>query len=106
MVDVSYLVAFAAGIVSFLAPCVLPLVPGYLAYLAGTTVREGASQRWDIFIASLLFVAGFSFVFAHSVVTVKDEQLYTLVDGKDYGVHTLELDSHGPGLRVYTFTFG
>jgi thiol-disulfide isomerase/thioredoxin len=41
-----------------------------------------------------------------SVVTVKDEQLYTLVEGKDYGVHTLELDSHGPGLRVYTFTFG
>jgi cytochrome c-type biogenesis protein len=64
MVEVSYLVAFAAGIVSFLAPCVLPLVPGYLAYLAGTTVREGASKRWDIFIASLLFVAGFSFVFA------------------------------------------
>ena len=58
MVEVSYLVAFAAGIVSFLAPCVLPLVPGFLAYLAGTTVREGAAKRWDIFVASLLFVAG------------------------------------------------
>ena len=64
MVEVSYLVAFAAGIVSFLAPCVLPLVPGFLAYLAGTTVREGAAKRWDIFIASALFVAGFSLVFA------------------------------------------
>jgi thiol-disulfide isomerase/thioredoxin len=41
-----------------------------------------------------------------SVVTVKAEQLYTIVEGKDYGVHTLELDSAAPGLRVYTFTFG
>ena len=44
MVEVSYLVAFAAGIVSFLAPCVLPLVPGFLAYLAGTTVTGGAVE--------------------------------------------------------------
>ena len=64
MVEVSYLVAFAAGIVSFLTPCVLPIVPGFLAYLAGTTVREGASKRWDIFAASILFVAGFSVVFS------------------------------------------
>jgi cytochrome c-type biogenesis protein len=64
MVEVSYLVAFVAGIVSFLAPCVLPLVPGFLIYLAGTSVREGAAKRWDIFIASLLFVAGFSVVFS------------------------------------------
>jgi len=40
------------------------------------------------------------------VVTVKDEQLYTLVEGADYGVHTLELDVTQPGLRTYTFTFG
>jgi len=64
MVEVSYLVAFIAGIVSFLAPCVLPIVPGFLAFLAGTTVQEGASKRWDIFIASVLFVAGFSLVFS------------------------------------------
>ena len=64
MVEVSYLVAFGAGIVSFLAPCVLPLVPGFLVYLAGTTVREGAAKRGDILVASILFVAGFSFVFS------------------------------------------
>jgi cytochrome c-type biogenesis protein len=64
MAEISYVVAFLAGLVSFLAPCVLPLVPGFLAYLAGTTIREGAAKRWDIFIASLLFVAGFSFVFS------------------------------------------
>ncbi len=40
------------------------------------------------------------------VVTVRDEQLYTLVQGTDYGEHTLELDIGQPGLRAYTFTFG
>ena len=64
MAEVSYLIAFLAGIVSFLAPCVLPLVPGFLVYLAGTTVKEGPGRRWDIFVASLLFVAGFSLVFS------------------------------------------
>jgi len=64
MVEVSYLVAFIAGIVSFLAPCVLPIVPGFLAFLAGTTVQEGTSRRWDIFAASVLFVGGFSLVFS------------------------------------------
>jgi thiol-disulfide isomerase/thioredoxin len=40
------------------------------------------------------------------VATVKDEQLYQLVAGKEYGVHTLELEILQPGLRAYTFTFG
>ena len=64
MAGVSFLIAFLAGVVSFLAPCVLPIVPGFLVYLAGTTVREGAGKRWEIFIASILFVAGFSLVFS------------------------------------------
>jgi len=64
MAGISYLVAFLAGIVSFLAPCVLPLVPGFLVYLAGTSVGESAARRWDILLASVLFVAGFSLVFA------------------------------------------
>ena len=81
MAEVSYLVAFLAGIVSFLAPCVLPLVPGFLAYLAGTTVREGAAKRWDIFVASLLFVAGFSVVFSLLGVL-----LNTVLNSVAYGV--------------------
>jgi len=64
VVEVSYIVAFLAGIVSFLAPCVLPLVPGFLVYLAGTSVGEGSGKRWDTLLASVLFVAGFSFVFS------------------------------------------
>jgi thiol-disulfide isomerase/thioredoxin len=41
-----------------------------------------------------------------STVMVHDEQLYTIVQGNDYGIHTLELDISQPGLRAYTFTFG
>ncbi|GHC70685.1 cytochrome C biogenesis protein CcdA [Nocardiopsis terrae] len=82
--------ALAAGLVSFLSPCVLPLVPGYLSYvsgMSGTQVREReestaaggggaaatrtvadidaelAQRRWTMVTGSVLFIAGFSFVF-------------------------------------------
>ncbi|MBX2866538.1 cytochrome c biogenesis protein CcdA [Candidatus Kaiserbacteria bacterium] len=56
--------AFIGGLVSFLAPCVLPLIPGFLAYLAGSnTDATGRGQR-EIFINSVFFVLGFSIVFA------------------------------------------
>jgi cytochrome c-type biogenesis protein len=66
--DVTLPAAAAAGILSFLSPCVLPLVPPYLTFIAGASLEElthhGASRsRRDIFIAALLFVAGFSTVF-------------------------------------------
>ena len=50
--------AFIAGIISFLSPCVLPLVPGYLSFAAGFSVSRGR-----VFLGSLLFVLGFSAVF-------------------------------------------
>ena len=50
--------AFIAGVVSFLSPCVLPLVPGYLSFAAGFSVNRG-----KVFLGSLLFVLGFSAVF-------------------------------------------
>ena len=56
--------AFVAGIVSFLAPCILPIIPGYLAYIAGSSDVESKTQRRDIFINSVFFVFGFSFIFA------------------------------------------
>ncbi|MBS9720443.1 cytochrome c biogenesis protein CcdA [Tianweitania sp. BSSL-BM11] len=69
-VDVGYLSAVGAGALSFLSPCVLPLVPPYLCYMAGVTVddfREGraapAAQRSALAKASLAFVLGFSTVF-------------------------------------------
>ncbi len=57
-------IAFSAGLVSFVAPCILPLIPGFLAYLAGTSVAGATQKRKDLFIHSLLFVVGFSFIFS------------------------------------------
>jgi len=57
-------IAFFAGIVSFLAPCVLPLVPGYLAYLAGSTSLDDPSRKKTIFVNSIFFVLGFSVLFS------------------------------------------
>ncbi|MEN9882487.1 MAG: hypothetical protein RI916_914 [Actinomycetota bacterium] len=51
-------VAFVAGVISFLSPCVLPLVPGYLSFAAGFSVNRG-----KVFLGSILFVLGFSTVF-------------------------------------------
>ncbi|MBI3549623.1 MAG: cytochrome c biogenesis protein CcdA [Elusimicrobia bacterium] len=58
-------VAFMAGLVSFLSPCVLPIVPVYLAYLTGATYGELAtgSHRWRTISHALAFIAGFSIVF-------------------------------------------
>src|SRR5947209_2613913 len=67
--DVTILAALLAGLVSFLSPCVLPLVPPYLVYLAGTSLErlaeaEPAPQvRRDTLVAAALFVAGFSTIF-------------------------------------------
>jgi cytochrome c-type biogenesis protein len=61
--------AIAAGALSFLSPCVLPLVPAYLCYMAGVSVEDfrsggtASGQRAKLLVAALLFVAGFSTVF-------------------------------------------
>lgn len=64
MENLSLGIAFIAGLVSFLSPCVLPIIPGFLAYLAGTTLEESATKRKEIFLNSFFFVLGFSVVFA------------------------------------------
>jgi cytochrome c-type biogenesis protein len=68
MLDVSMPAAVLGGLISFLSPCVLPLVPPYLSYLAGTTLDElQAGDDWAVrrraLLTALLFVAGFSTVF-------------------------------------------
>lgn len=64
MVEVSIIVAFIGGLVSFLSPCMLPIIPGFLAYLAGASLGESKSKRKDIFLNSIFFVLGFSLIFA------------------------------------------
>jgi len=69
----TFLAAFAAGVLSFISPCVLPLIPGYLSYISGLTLDEmqgtgdgamslGAARR-RVLVASIFFILGFSFVF-------------------------------------------
>ncbi len=63
--DVTYWTAFIAGLLSFFSPCVLPLVPAYLANLAGESAIDiGASRRvWPTLLHSVAFVLGFSILF-------------------------------------------
>jgi cytochrome c-type biogenesis protein len=56
-------VAFAAGLLSFLSPCVLPLVPSYVGVLTGMSLPEMGGRRRVALLHALLFVAGFSLVF-------------------------------------------
>ena len=69
MADVSYVAAFIGGFLSFISPCVLPLIPGYLSFVSGLSMEEfrsgqaSASTRGRLLASSLAFVAGFSLVF-------------------------------------------
>ncbi len=57
-------VAFIAGLVSFLSPCVLPLVPGYLSVITGVSPNDLESADWRrVVVPSLLFIASFSTIF-------------------------------------------
>jgi len=67
---VSYLLAFGGGVISFLSPCVLPVVPGYLSVITGLDITkahtaEGSrwTRLWPIAKSTLLFILGFSAVF-------------------------------------------
>ena len=81
MTDISIPFALLAGLVSFLSPCVLPIIPGFLAYLAGTSVGDASKHRYEVFMNSLFFVIGFSTVFAALGVL-----LNTLLEHVAYGV--------------------
>jgi cytochrome c-type biogenesis protein len=61
--SIGLLVAFSAGVLSFLSPCVLPLVPSYIGFLTGMTADEVSGRRHLAVIHALLFVAGFSLIF-------------------------------------------
>ncbi len=64
--NINFFVAFAAGVLSFLSPCVLPLIPSYLSLVGGVSVHELGGkrrQRSKVFIRTVLFVLGFSTVF-------------------------------------------
>ena len=71
MVEITYAVAVLAGLGSFVAPCILPMIPAFLAYISGTTLSDlnhaGRASltvnRTNIVLNSVFFVLGFSVVF-------------------------------------------
>ena len=72
MTDPTILIAFSAGLASFIAPCILPMIPAFLAYISGTTLTEiSNSQKADskinkinIIANTIFFVLGFSIIFS------------------------------------------
>jgi cytochrome c-type biogenesis protein len=67
--EISILIAFSAGFLSFVSPCVLPLIPSYLTYITGASFKEltdaeiRSKLRWATTFHSLLFIMGFSTIF-------------------------------------------
>jgi cytochrome c-type biogenesis protein len=70
MADLSPVAAFVAGTVSFLSPCVLPLVPGYVSLISGATIDEIQDQSADRKLLAGVMVKSFSFVLGFSVVFI------------------------------------
>ena len=104
MNDISVLLAFSAGLLSFLSPCVLPLVPAYISYLTGSTIEELKDDKAKLFTLykSFGFVLGFSIIFilmglsitslGKLLITHKD--LFRKVGGTlivVFGLHTIGL---------------
>lgn len=87
MENVSFLAAFAAGLLSFFSPCVLPLIPSYLSFITGITFKElegpSPSVHRTTLINSLFFVMGFSFVFISLGVAI-NLLGHTLISIKEY----------------------
>lgn len=67
--EVTLLAAFAAGFLSFVSPCVLPLIPGYISFISGLSLEEmqgkveAKSSRASVLLASIAFVLGFTVIF-------------------------------------------
>jgi len=60
---IELLIAFGAGLISFLSPCVLPLIPGYIAFISGSSLNELLEKKKINLLPLVIFSTGFSFVF-------------------------------------------
>lgn len=99
---VSLIVAFSAGLLSFLSPCVLPLIPAYISYLTGSSIIElsNTENKTLILYKSLGFVIGFSIIFitmgasvtALGTLLIKNKILFRKIGGLlmiFFGLHTI-----------------
>lgn len=102
MSEISFIVAFSAGLLSFLSPCVLPLVPAYISYLAGSSIQEIQKDKVNIKLVykAIGFVIGFSLVFILMEVSISllgrmpfiSKQLFQKIGGILiilFGLHTI-----------------
>ena len=64
MSEPTIILALVAGVASFLSPCMLPVIPAFLAQFAGTSLGDSELRRRDVLLGTILFVVGFSTVFA------------------------------------------
>ncbi|MBN1685378.1 MAG: cytochrome c biogenesis protein CcdA [Spirochaetales bacterium] len=81
-IDLNFGIAFIAGVLSFLSPCILPLIPAYLSLMGGTSIqglKESGSRRWGAFLNTVFFVIGFSIVFI--VLGILFSTTFTLLSG-------------------------
>ncbi len=95
------IVSFCAGILSFLSPCVLPLIPAYMSYISGVSlqeIKEGKINRWYIFVRACMFILGFGIVFMcvgmaiQSVIHILHSQIFNIIAGLIvivFGIHFL-----------------
>jgi len=92
-------IAFGAGLISFLSPCVLPLIPGYISFISGMSLNELLEKKRINLIPLILFTLGFSFVFiifgaAASYlgqVLLQNSQLLRIVAGLIIIIFSLQL---------------
>jgi cytochrome c-type biogenesis protein len=112
--DVTLAAAAFAGLLSFLSPCVLPLVPPYLTFIAGTTIEELAEEgesgaRRDVALAAILFVLGFSTVFVALGATASafGQVLRAYLDYFSYaaGLAIMAMGLHFLGIWRFAFLY-
>ena len=92
MTEPTIIIAFFAGLISFIAPCILPMIPAFLAYISGTTLKEinvdqtssiSKINKINIVVNTIFFVLGFSIVFSTLGVlinSVLSERVYQFTD--------------------------
>lgn len=105
MENVSYITAVIAGILSFISPCVLPLIPAYVSYISGVSLQEMKSGKGDLrklILNSIAFVIGFSIVFVIlgasatfvGKVLARNKRPFEIIAGiiiVIFGMHTMQV---------------
>lgn len=104
MENISLFAAFIGGIVAFLSPCVLPIIPGYIAYISGVSLSasENRGINWKVVLSAVAFVIGFSIVFtlmgAASTTIGSFLQEYKAVISKIAAIVVIILGIHFTGI--------